>query len=134
MPDVRRGRADDLSTVIALGGPSEEVPGWLDAGALRVAELDGRVVGFAVVEPTFFGHEFVVLVRVADDARRRGAARALLQAIDDDRATEKVFTSTNLSNAPMQEVLRQLGWESSGIVYGLDEGDPELFYRAPPGG
>jgi hypothetical protein len=31
----------------------------------------------------------------------------------------------------MQRLLARLGWSSVGIVYGLDEGDPELFYLAP---
>jgi len=47
------------------------------------------------------------------------------------RDTAKLFTSTNLSNQPMQRLLARLGWRSVGIVYGLDEGDPELFYLAP---
>jgi hypothetical protein len=39
--------------------------------------------------------------------------------------------ATNLSNQPMQRLLTRLGWQSAGIVYGLDEGDPELFFLAP---
>jgi hypothetical protein len=31
----------------------------------------------------------------------------------------------------MQRLLGRLGWRSVGIVYGLDEGGPELFYLAP---
>ena len=31
----------------------------------------------------------------------------------------------------MQRLLARLAWRSVGIVYGLDEGDPELFYLAP---
>jgi hypothetical protein len=33
----------------------------------------------------------------------------------------------------MQRLLGRLGWQSAGIVYGLDEGDPELFFLAPSG-
>ncbi|HUZ56480.1 MAG TPA: hypothetical protein VMU94_28645 [Streptosporangiaceae bacterium] len=39
----------------------------------------------------------------------------------------------NLSNQPMQRLLARLGWRSVGIVYGLDEGDPELLFLAPTG-
>ena len=45
--------------------------------------------------------------------------------------TAKLFTSTNLSNQPMQRLLARPGWRSVGIIYGLDEGDPELFFLAP---
>jgi len=42
-------------------------------------------------------------------------------------------TSTNLSNQPMKRLLARLGWRSVGVVCGLDEGDPELFFLAPTG-
>jgi RimJ/RimL family protein N-acetyltransferase len=41
---------------------------------------------------------------------------------------QKLFTSTNESNKPMQALLDQLGYERSGIVENLDEADPELIY------
>lgn len=42
--------------------------------------------------------------------------------------TEKLFTSTNLSNLPMQSLLVRLGYLLSGVIHHLDEGDPELVY------
>jgi hypothetical protein len=42
--------------------------------------------------------------------------------------TIKLFTSTNESNKPMQELMIKMGYQPSGTVYNLDEGDPELFY------
>lgn len=39
-----------------------------------------------------------------------------------------VFTSTNLSNARMQRLLRHRLWTPWGILNGLDEGDPEIFF------
>lgn len=107
------------------------VTDWLDRRALWVAEDGGDVVGLAVSECSFFGNEFIELVRVLPAARRRGVASELLSAVSAQRRSAKLFTSTNLSNTPMQGVLASLGWTSAGIVYGLDEGDPELFYRGP---
>ena len=68
-------------------------------------------------------------------ARRMMGLRPHHQPEDSDRhrASAKLFTSTNLSNQPMQRLLARLGWRSGGIVYGLDEGDPELFLLAPTG-
>jgi RimJ/RimL family protein N-acetyltransferase len=43
-------------------------------------------------------------------------------------STDRVFTSTNESNAHMRHVLEKLGYERSGIVHDLDPGDPELIY------
>jgi hypothetical protein len=33
----------------------------------------------------------------------------------------------------MQRLLARLGWRSVGIIYGLDEGDAELFFLDPRG-
>ncbi|MCR8573352.1 hypothetical protein [Streptomyces sp. Isolate_219] len=35
---------------------------------------------------------------------------------------------TNVSNQPMQRLLQRAGWSPVGLLHGLDEGDPELFY------
>jgi len=46
-----------------------------------------------------------------------------------------VFVSTNESNAPMRELLRSEGWRPSGVLTGLDEGDPEhVFFHDVPSG
>ena len=41
---------------------------------------------------------------------------------------EKLFTSTNKSNVPMQKLMEKLKYKKSGIVHNLDPGDPELFF------
>lgn len=105
---------------------------WIGSGGTRVVVQRGSVVGFSVMAPTFFGNDFIEMLQVRKDARRCGVASMLLNAASAQRGTEKLFTSTNLSNSPMQKVLSRLGWESVGIVYGLDDADPELFYKAPP--
>ena len=42
--------------------------------------------------------------------------------------TPKLFTSINLSNLGMQSLLAKSGYELSGVIHNLDEGDPELVY------
>lgn len=51
-----------------------------------------------------------------------------MQALERRCATPKLFTSTNVSNLPMQALLRKLGYHESGIIFNLDPGDPELVY------
>jgi hypothetical protein len=42
-----------------------------------------------------------------------------------------VFVSTNESNTSMRELLRSEGWSPSGVLTGLDEGDPEHVFTVP---
>jgi GNAT superfamily N-acetyltransferase len=98
------------------------------AGVVRLAELDTEVVGYCAVEESFFEQGFVELLIVAERARRKGVGAHLMRDALERCQTKKLWTSTNLSNFPMQQLLLKLGWQSAGIVYGLDEGDPELFF------
>ena len=104
---------------------------WIADGSMRVAVTADEIVGCCVTERAFFGQWFVVMLMVAEAARGQGIGTELLLDAQRQRETAKLFTSTNLSNQPMQRLLARLGWRSVGIVYGLDEGDPELFYLAP---
>jgi len=133
---VRAADPSDVAAILELfptdsDSATRAVHHWVDSGSTRVCEQQGKLVGFAVTEATFFGHEFVEMLRVAPSARRMGAGSLLLSVISSERATSKLFTSTNLSNTPMQTLLKGLSWSSAGIVYGLDDDDPELFYAAP---
>ena len=122
-----------LDTVVAVGDSDRRVSieRWIADGSMRVAVAAGEVVGYCVTERAFFGQWFVVMLMVAEGARGQGIGAELLLDAQRQRETAKLFTSTNLSNQPMQRLLARLGWRSVGIVYGLDEGDPELFYLAP---
>ncbi|WP_406163621.1 MULTISPECIES: GNAT family N-acetyltransferase [unclassified Streptomyces] len=69
---------------------------------------------------------------VASSARSRGVGHRLLDAVAASCTTPKLFTSTNVSNQPMQRLLQRVGWSPVGLLHGLDEGDPELFYLCRP--
>ena len=62
------------------------------------------------------------------DFRRRGLATALMRAAELECQSGKLFTSTNQSNIPMQQLCDRLGFIKSGYIENLDEGDPELIY------
>ncbi|MCX4690168.1 hypothetical protein OG401_38770 [Kitasatospora purpeofusca] len=32
----------------------------------------------------------------------------------------------------MQRLLQREEWDAVGLLHGLDDGDPELFFRCPP--
>jgi ribosomal protein S18 acetylase RimI-like enzyme len=98
------------------------------AGETLVA-LDGdAVVGYLVLDHAFFGRGFVAMLCVHPERRRQGIGRALMRHAERACRTERLFTSTNRSNLPMQRLLEGLGYGCSGMVDDLDPGDPELFY------
>jgi ribosomal protein S18 acetylase RimI-like enzyme len=131
-------RISALDTVAAAGAEERRtsIGRWIASGSTRVAVTADEmaadeVVGYCVTERTFLGQAFVEVLMVAASARGQGIGAELLLDAQRRCDTAKLFTSTNLSNQPMQRLLARLGWRSAGIVYGLDEGDPELFFLAP---
>jgi ribosomal protein S18 acetylase RimI-like enzyme len=93
-----------------------------------VGEHGGTVAGYGVLSTRFFRHDFIELVHVAASARRLGVGDALLEAIERAGHTDRLFTSTNESNAPMRALLEKRGYEASGIIHNLDANDPELIF------
>lgn len=94
-----------------------------------VAVDGGRLVGYVVTNARpFFAHDFVELLMVEDQFRRRGVGRVLLRAAVDSAGTHRVVSSTNGSNRAMRRLFLAGGWASSGRLTGLDAGDPEVVY------
>ena len=96
----------------------------------------GEMVGFLGLRPGhFYKRDFIDLLYVAPHRRHRGAGRALMWAALRNASTPRVFVSTNESNTPMRQLLGSEGWILSGVLTGLDEGDPEhvFFHDVSPG-
>jgi GNAT superfamily N-acetyltransferase len=131
---VRTATADDREALEPML-PAFMQPAWKRArldralanGEVRVMEDAGTIVGFSWLTE-FIGHTFVNVLAVDERARRRGYAGELLAAALAEATTDRIFTSTNVSNAPMHAVLDRYGWKRCGEVDELDPGDPEVFY------
>jgi len=93
-----------------------------------LAENANELIGYAVLEYTFYEQGFVSMVYVAEPARRRGVGRSLLENLEKRCSRPKLFTSTNESNREMKSLLMSLGYTASGVIYNLDPGDPELVF------
>jgi GNAT superfamily N-acetyltransferase len=98
------------------------------AGTCFVAVADEEVIGYGVLNYTFYHNGCIDMLYVHTKHRRRGAGAALMQHMERLCETPKLFTSTNLSNLRMQSLLAKLGYELSGVIHNLDEGDPEIVY------
>ena len=98
------------------------------SGNCFVAVMNETVVGYGVLNYTFHHHGCIDMLYIDSDHRRCGAAAALLKHMESLCKTPKLFTSTNLSNLPMQSLLAKLNYVLSGVIHNLDEGDPEIVY------
>ena len=97
-------------------------------GGFWIAEADGKVAGYSDRTVEFFYKDFIALVVVDEDRRRRGIASALMRKVEDICAGDRIFTSTNESNAKMRALLAKLGYRPSGRIDNLDPADPELVF------
>ena len=93
-----------------------------------LARQENRIVGFLLMHQHFFELPFIELLMVYPPFRRQRIATAFMQHIETISTPGKLFTSTNLSNKPMQRLCERLNYIRSGIVEHLDEDDSELFY------
>ena len=136
---VERATEDDLADVLAVDAAHmrDTLTGTARIDYLQnavqkrqcyIVRESQDVIGFAILTRNFFSHYFVDLLVVHPDQRRKGAASALIRHIEALLAGEKLFTSTNQSNAPMQALCEKLGFSKSGWIDNLDEGDPEIIY------
>jgi hypothetical protein len=133
---IRRATPSDFDGIVALdsnlphGSPrAEALRVWIATGSAYVA-LDGPApVGYAVMTQHFFDRAFVELLMVGATFRRRGIATTIMRHLASISPTELLWTSTNESNAPMRALLAAEAFIPSGAVEGIDEGDPELFFR-----
>lgn len=132
---IRPAVAADVNTLCELDHIAQQdkqrcvfIEHCVQAGNCHVIETRHRVVGYAVLGYTFYGQGFVSMLYIHPDYRRQGAGVALMRHMESICRTSKLFTSTNLSNLPMQSLLAKLGYRLSGVIHHLDEGDPELVY------
>ena len=90
---------------------------------------DDQLFGFVVVRKnSFFGRDFVELLSVSSRQRRQGIGSELLAEAVTQSSSDRIFTSTNQSNTAMIGLLEKAGWQFSGRLEGIDDGDPELVY------
>ncbi|MER5987283.1 GNAT family N-acetyltransferase [Streptomyces sp. NPDC001787] len=137
---VRRANDADADALAGIDTVAVEGDGhrrasireWCRQGLAVVAEDASGPLGYCVVEYTFFEQGFVTMLMVAPSVRGRGVGKRLLDSVAASCTTPKLFASTNVSNQPMQRLLQHAGWSPVGLVHGLDEGDPELFFLHRP--
>ena len=131
---VERATEDDLADVIAVDAAHMDTPRaeYLTEAVKQhecyIAREGWDILGFAILTQNFFEQYFIELIVVHPEQRRKGVASTLMRHIEKIVPAEKLFTSTNQSNLPMQAVCETLGFVKSGWIDNLDEDDPEIIY------
>ena len=132
---IRRLTPDDLASLTGVDpllASSQRrrrvVAELIGLGQSWVAERGGQPVGFVIASRHFFDYPFVDLLVVAEAERRAGVGSALMGQCEEAHDSDRLFTSTNQSNGPMQALLAGRGYQPSGVIENLDPGDPELVF------
>jgi GNAT superfamily N-acetyltransferase len=135
MVSLRRALEGDVRALIAFDRIASESEAQstlicraVASGTCHVADLDGQIVAYGILNYNFYGHGWVDMLYTHAGHRRLGVGSTLLRHMEALCETPKLFTSTNLSNLPMQSLLSRAGFVLSGIIENLDEGDPEIVY------
>ena len=132
-PQEGDARALVMLAAEAVGGlrAAGIVRSHLERGGLLVAEdEDHELVGLVAFRDDWFECTFVGLVVVAESARRRGLARALMQAVERRASGPRLFASVEETNTVAIRMLRALDFAPSGHVDNLPQGYRELlFYK-----
>jgi GNAT superfamily N-acetyltransferase len=128
MMAIRLAQLDDLSAFELDAERDSYLRREITARQCWVAARAGRLAGYVTLVYTFFGNGFVELLFVPPAHRRAGVGLALMRQCESVCRTPRLFTSTNLSNLPMQALLNKLDYTLTGTIHNLDEGDPELVY------
>jgi GNAT superfamily N-acetyltransferase len=130
--EIRTANDADLDGILALS----RITPWnkeaylrrqFQSGCIDVACENGTIVGFIAWNREFFSKPFVWLV-VVDPVKRHGGIGTLLFAhVERQCKGERLYSSTNASNAAMQRFFERRGYRFAGETE-LDPGDPEVFY------
>jgi GNAT superfamily N-acetyltransferase len=140
MLSIRPATAADLDALIGTDHVAvhsadrrDAIAEWVALGQCHLAAHDGAVAGYVALTRSFFRSPFIEMLMVGAAFRRIGIGRALVEyCIGLTPPEQKLWTSTNESNAPMRALLPQLGFEQTGLFEHLDEGDPELIFLRWP--
>ena len=132
---IRKATKSDTQAIIAIDPladlreeRSQHIRKWIFNGNTIVALADEEVVGYAVFAYTFYSQGFIAMLNLKEAHRRKGVGTALISFLENNCKTAKLFSSTNDSNKPMQALMNKMAFKPSGIIYNLDDGDPELVF------
>jgi len=122
-------KISEIDTVVPLDSDRKKyIKRVVSSDEAMVAEVKGQIVGYAVFNKSFFGRPTIDMLMIDRDHRRRGIGTELMEHLEQMCESRELWTSTNLSNGPMQRLLARRSYMLTGFIDNLDPGDPELIY------
>ncbi|UED75106.1 GNAT family N-acetyltransferase [Brevibacillus sp. DP1.3A] len=135
MTSIRLATPQDIPAVctidaMVLGSTSRssELKEAIEQEHCYLALIDMNIVGFAIINQSFFKNSFIHLIIVHPHYQNQGVGEEMMRYLETISPTEKLFTSTNLSNEKMQRLCLKLGYAHCGTLTHLDPDDPEMFF------
>jgi len=142
---VRPATAEDATAIAILEAEGRDGSPWTraavelmlergDDSVVLVAEQDGTPLGF-LLGTAIADEGEVLMVRVDPAARRRGLARALMDAAEGtwrDRDVTQAFLEVHVDNLAARALYEALGWQEAGrrAAYYADGGDALVLRKA----
>jgi GNAT superfamily N-acetyltransferase len=135
-PLVRPAQISDSAALKALdsevasdGARADAIDRWLKEDEVVLAEVDAVIAGYAVLaRRRFHDYDTLQMLMVEESYRGQRFGEMLLRHVEGLVLTDRFFATTNLSNYPMQRMLRRLGYIACGFIDELDPGDPEIVF------
>ena len=133
--DVRLAGYGDIQAIVAFDAEAKT-----DRSALNfvnqtiasrncyVAMAAGQVLGYVVLEYSFFGHGIITRILVDPEHRRRGAGTALVRQVENVCATPKLFATAPTSNPELRSLLGKLEFQPSGTIENLEDDEAMCVY------
>lgn len=129
---IRLTTMEDFEVIQALDASDvygrDAIRKAIERGQCTVVNEADSLLGFMLFNYHFYQNGFIELLYVQGASRGAGVGSKLLDHATNICQTEKLFSSTNQSNIPMQILLQSNGFEATGIIHNLDENDPEIVY------
>ncbi len=130
---IREATPSDPPRLAEIARLSPEAGRWSESelregiasptGTCLVAEADGLVSGFLLASVPVAGETEILTLAVDPGARRRGIAKALVQALLRSRPG-RIFLEVRRSNAVAQRLYQSLGFAPGGLR--------RHYYQSPP--
>lgn len=136
---IRQAALEDYEALCAIDAVAatnlerrSRIREWVAAShCYVVVEKDDVPVAYGVLTNDFFDQAFIQIVTVSREYRRQGLGAAIVSHLLSIDRGSKLFSSTNLSNRPMQMLFAKFGFRISGYIDNLDDGDPEIIFYRP---